>query len=137
MSSRGVPMQSVGPERSAAESKGVAISGVPGKGLRVSPGSPRRPRWLLAMTATGFLAMTATGFLAMTFVSATTLAQQPYPNKPLKLVMSFPAGGPTDILGRLLGQKLTESWGQNVVIDNRPGGGGVIGAMVALKSPAD
>ena len=51
--------------------------------------------------------------------------------------MSFPAGGPTDILGRLLGQKLTESWGQNVMIDNRPGGGGVIGAMAAVKSPAD
>lgn len=64
-------------------------------------------------------------------------AQQAYPTKPLKMIMSFPAGGPTDILGRLLGQKLTESWGQNVMIDNRPGGGGVIGAMLAVKSPAD
>lgn len=64
-------------------------------------------------------------------------AQQTYPAKPLKMIMSFPAGGPTDILGRLLGQKLTESWGQNVVIDNRPGGGGVIGALLAVKSPPD
>jgi tripartite-type tricarboxylate transporter receptor subunit TctC len=60
-----------------------------------------------------------------------------YPAKPLKMVMPFPAGGPTDILGRLLGQKLTEAWGQNVVIDNRPGGGGMIGAALAAKSPPD
>ena len=73
----------------------------------------------------------------MTLLSPTAFAQQPYPTKPLKLIMSFPAGGPTDILGRLLGQKLTESWGQNVVIDNRPGGGGVIGAQLFVKSPAD
>jgi tripartite-type tricarboxylate transporter receptor subunit TctC len=67
-------------------------------------------------------------------------AQNPaagYPAKPIKIVMPFPAGGPTDILGRLLGQKLTEAWGQNVVIDNRPGGGGMIGGALAAKSPAD
>jgi tripartite-type tricarboxylate transporter receptor subunit TctC len=60
-----------------------------------------------------------------------------YPSKPLKIVMPFPAGGPTDILGRLLGQKLTEAWGQNVVIDNRPGGAGMIGSVVAARSPPD
>jgi tripartite-type tricarboxylate transporter receptor subunit TctC len=60
-----------------------------------------------------------------------------YPAKPIKMVMPFPAGGPTDILGRLLGQKLTEAWGQNIVIDNRPGGGGMIGGALAAKSPAD
>lgn len=69
--------------------------------------------------------------------TCTAVAQQPYPTKPLKIIMSFPAGGPTDILGRLLGAKLTESWGQNVLIDNRPGGGGMIGANLAAKSPAD
>ena len=51
--------------------------------------------------------------------------------------MPFPAGGPTDIVGRLIGQKLTESWGQNVIIDNRPGGGGLIGGTLAAKSPPD
>ena len=60
-----------------------------------------------------------------------------YPAKPIKIVMPFPAGGPTDILRRLLGQKLTEAWGQNVVIDNRPGGGGMIGGALAARSPAD
>ena len=70
--------------------------------------------------------------------ASSALAQQAvYPSKPLKMIMSFPAGGPTDILGRLLGQKLTDAWGQNVVIDNRPGGGGLIGANLAAKSPPD
>jgi tripartite-type tricarboxylate transporter receptor subunit TctC len=64
-------------------------------------------------------------------------AQQPYPSKPIRMVMSFPAGGPTDIIGRLIGQKLTEGWGQNVIIDNRPGGGGMIGATLAAKAPPD
>ena len=63
--------------------------------------------------------------------------QPPYPSKPLKLILSFPAGGPTDILARIIGQKLTEAWGQNVVIDNRPGGGGMIGANLAVRSPPD
>lgn len=51
--------------------------------------------------------------------------------------MPYPGGGPTDILGRLIGQKLTEAWGQNVVIDNRPGGAGMIGGALAAKSPPD
>jgi tripartite-type tricarboxylate transporter receptor subunit TctC len=60
-----------------------------------------------------------------------------YPSKALKMIIPFPAGGPTDIVGRLIGQKLAESWGQSVVIDNRPGGGGLIGAQLAVKSPPD
>jgi tripartite-type tricarboxylate transporter receptor subunit TctC len=63
--------------------------------------------------------------------------QAAYPLKPLKMIMSFPAGGPTDILGRIVGQKLTEGWGQNVIIDNRPGGAGMIGANLAAKAPPD
>jgi tripartite-type tricarboxylate transporter receptor subunit TctC len=51
--------------------------------------------------------------------------------------MPFPAGGPTDILGRLIAQKLTEVWGQNVLVDNRAGGGGMIAGVLAAKSPAD
>ena len=74
---------------------------------------------------------------ACSVFASSTPAQQPYPSKPIKMIMSFPAGGPTDILGRLLGARLTEAWGQNVVIDNRPGGGGMIGANLAAKSPAD
>lgn len=60
-----------------------------------------------------------------------------YPTRPVKMIMPFPAGGPTDILGRLLAQRLVESWGQNVIIDNRAGGAGQIGAVLAAKAPPD
>ena len=62
---------------------------------------------------------------------------QAYPARPLKLILPFPAGGPTDIVARSLGQGLGEALGHNVVIDNRPGGGGLIGATLAAKSAAD
>jgi tripartite-type tricarboxylate transporter receptor subunit TctC len=64
-------------------------------------------------------------------------AAQAYPVKSVKMIIPFPAGGPTDILGRLVGQKLSEAWSQTVVIDNRPGGGGVIAGQIAAKSPPD
>ena len=69
--------------------------------------------------------------------TASTSAGQAYPTKALKMIVPFPAGGPTDIVARLLGQKFGEAWGQQVVIDNRPGGGGVIAGQLAAKSPAD
>lgn len=62
---------------------------------------------------------------------------QPYPSKPIRVVIPFPAGGTTDILARAIGQKLTEEWKQQVIIDNRPGGGANIGAEIAVKSPPD
>ena len=64
-------------------------------------------------------------------------AQAPYPNKPVRLVVPFPAGGTTDILARAVAQKLTETMGQTVVIDNRPGAAGNIGAELVAKSPPD
>jgi tripartite-type tricarboxylate transporter receptor subunit TctC len=60
-----------------------------------------------------------------------------YPSKPIRIVAPFPPGGPADILSRTIGQKLSQSWGQPVVIDNRPGAGGNIGADVAAKSAPD
>ncbi|MGB4117669.1 MAG: tripartite tricarboxylate transporter substrate binding protein [Polaromonas sp.] len=62
---------------------------------------------------------------------------QAYPAKPIRLIVPFPAGGATDILARALSQKLGEKIGQTVVVENRPGAGGTIGADVAAKSVAD
>lgn len=62
---------------------------------------------------------------------------QAWPAKPVRLVIPFPAGGATDILGRLLAQKLGAALGQQVVIDNKPGAGGTIGADLVAKAPAD
>jgi len=64
-------------------------------------------------------------------------AQAPFPSKPIRIVVPFPAGGTTDILARAVAQKLTETMGQTVVVDNRPGAGGNIGAELVAKSPPD
>ncbi|RZA29237.1 MAG: tripartite tricarboxylate transporter substrate binding protein, partial [Proteobacteria bacterium] len=60
-----------------------------------------------------------------------------YPRKPIRLIVPFTVGGSTDILGRAIGQQLTQAWGQAVVVDNVPGAGGSIGADKVAKAPAD
>jgi tripartite-type tricarboxylate transporter receptor subunit TctC len=62
---------------------------------------------------------------------------QPYPAKPIRLIVPYPPGGGTDIVGRIVAQKLSESLGQQVVVDNRGGATGSIGAELASKSPPD
>jgi len=73
---------------------------------------------------------------ALSIAPAPILAQE-YPVKPVRLVVPFTPGGSTDILGRLVAQKLTESLGRQVLVDNRPGAGGTIGVEIVAKSPAD
>src|SRR5499427_9104623 len=73
---------------------------------------------------------------ALVAVAACASAQN-YPNKPIRLVVPFPAAGTTDILAREVGQRLSVTLGQPVVIDNRPGAGGNIGADVVAKSAPD
>ncbi|WP_354685136.1 tripartite tricarboxylate transporter substrate binding protein [Cupriavidus necator] len=64
-------------------------------------------------------------------------AQQPYPNKPIRLIVPYPAGGGTDTVGRLVGQRLAESLGQPVVVENKPGASGMLGNDLVAKAPAD
>ena len=71
------------------------------------------------------------------FVAATSAWSQAYPTKPVRIVVPFTAGSATDILARTVGQKLSEQWGQPVVIDNRPGAGGTIGAAIVAKALGD
>ncbi len=80
------------------------------------------------------------GLCLVAFAISTTpsgASAQSYPDRAVRLLIAFPAGGTIDTLGRILAQKLTEMWGQNVVVENRPGGGGNIGAAAAAKSPPD
>ncbi len=75
---------------------------------------------------------------AAVFASATGAAlAQSYPNKPIRFIVPYTAGGASDILARAIGQKLTESWGQQVVVDNRGGGGAIIGTELAAKAAPD
>jgi len=62
---------------------------------------------------------------------------QPYPNKPVRIIVPFGAGGPADIYARYLGQRLQEPLGQSFVVDDRPGAGSIIGTDMVAKSPAD
>ncbi len=70
-------------------------------------------------------------------LAAAGASAQAYPAKPIRLVVPFPAGGATDLLARNVGQKLTEAWGQQVIVDNRPGVGGNIGAELVAKAAPD
>jgi len=64
-------------------------------------------------------------------------AQEPYPARRLEIVVPFPSGGTADFLARIIGQKLSEAWKQQVIIVNKPGGGGSIGADYLMQAPAD
>jgi len=68
---------------------------------------------------------------------ATQAPAQPYPAKPVRVVVPFPPGGPTDVVARGIAQKMTEGLGQTVVIENRGGAGGALGTELVAKSPAD
>ncbi len=74
---------------------------------------------------------------AMCCLLAASVQAQPYPSKPVRVVVPYPPGGPTDIVARVLFQQVAESTGQQFVIDNRAGAGGNIGAEHVAKSPAD
>jgi len=71
------------------------------------------------------------------WLSIPALAQEPYPSRPVKLVVPFTAGGPLDVMARLVGQKLAEQWGKPVVIENQVGGSGSIGAGAVARAAPD
>ena len=75
--------------------------------------------------------------LATVFASSAIAANAEYPSAPVRFIVAFPAGGGLDMTARLLAQKLSERWGKPVVVDNRPGASGIIGAEAAARAPAD
>lgn len=77
------------------------------------------------------------GVMLLTCLGAGLAPAQNYPVKPIRIIVPFSAGGPNDILARAVGRKLSENLGQQVIADNRPGGGTVIGTEIAARSPAD
>ena len=87
---------------------------------------PRRQLMVILLTCLASLA-----------ISAGPAVAQTYPQKPIRLIVPFPAGGIADVFGRIIGAKLSEAWGQSVLVENRPGAGGNIGADLVAKAPAD
>jgi len=85
----------------------------------------RRRRFLKAAAASGFA------------VPAIVRAETGYPDKPIRMVIPFAAGGTTDLLARAVGQHFTQAWAQTVVSDNRPGANGVIATEIVAKAPGD
>jgi tripartite-type tricarboxylate transporter receptor subunit TctC len=79
------------------------------------------------------LALAAAAFLG----TGSALAADAWPAKPVHIVVAFTAGGPTDVVARLIGQKLSDKWHQPVIVDNKPGAAGVIGSEFVAKAPAD
>ena len=86
----------------------------------------RRVRWLLLILVAAALASLAP-----------LAGAQQYPSRPVRFIVPFPAGGPTDVVARLVAYKLTEAWGQQVVVDNRGGAGGNIGMGIAANASPD
>jgi len=85
----------------------------------------------LAVTATFAQSTTAAG------PATSTGSAQGYPTKPVRMIVHFPPGGPTDIVARAVAQKLTDAWGQQFVIDNRPSAGGIIGVELVARAVPD
>ena len=75
--------------------------------------------------------------MAGALLASSAAAAQNFPTKPVRIIVPFSAGGATDIVTRVVAQKLTDIWGQTIVVDNRAGAGGNIGADLAAKSPPD
>lgn len=75
--------------------------------------------------------------LAAATVWSSTASAQAYPSKPIRMVVHFPPGGPTDLVARMLGQKMTDTWGQQVIVENRPGAGGIVGVETVVRAPPD
>ena len=95
--------------------------------------SPLRPRlfWPVA-----FAAVVTVG-VAGAALPALAQTQQKFPSKPIRLVVAFTVGGSTDTIARMIGQKMSESWGQSVVVDNRGGAGGTLAASAVAKAAPD
>ena len=101
----------------------------PGQASHFHHGEPRIAR-------RGFL-RACTALTAAQLLTATSWGQSGYPSRPVRMLIPFAAGGATDVVGRVLAQRLTSEWGQSVFVENRGGAGGVIGTAAAAQSAPD
>lgn len=103
--------------------------------MAITEGSKGRAQVHLALARNG-LTLVGTFVAVLTLAPAPSMAQD-YPNKPVRIVVSFAAGGPTDTVARVMGAKMGEILGQQFLVENKAGAGGNLGADMVAKSPAD
>lgn len=96
-----------------------------------------KPLLLAVPLALWMKASFAVSVLALSFAAATVATAQPYPTRPVTIVVPFPAGGPTDVLGRIMGDRMRKSLGQPVLVENTTGAGGTIGTSRVVKAAPD
>jgi tripartite-type tricarboxylate transporter receptor subunit TctC len=89
------------------------------------------------ITQSGRRALLGALALSTFAIALPALAQSAWPNKPVKIVVPFAAGGTTDILARAIAPELSKAFGQQFIVDNRGGAGGNVGADIVAKSPGD
>ena len=89
------------------------------------------------MTRSSLIAIAVVALIASVAAVPDARAQQSYPNKPIRMLTPFSAGGGSDILARLIGPQITEAWGQQVIVENRPGAAGNLGAGLVVNAPPD
>ena len=75
--------------------------------------------------------------VTLAFACAATAFAQPFPSKPVRIIVAFPPGGATDIVARTMAPKLSDAWGQQVIVDNRAGASGLVGTELAAKAAPD
>src|SRR3954469_2733063 len=108
-----------------------------GSAGRIAPNEQEARREGAMTSASRLLAPLVLAMLAGDIAAAAEDTSATFPNRPIRIIVPFPAGGPSDIVARLIGQKMSEDWGQPVVIDNRPGGNTIIAAQAAAKAEPD
>jgi len=94
----------------------------------------------LGLRARGRAVCALLAALAAAALTATAVSAQPadkYPDRPIKILVPFAPGGSTDILARVIAQKMLENWGQQVIVETRPGAATVIGTTAAAQAPSD
>ena len=76
-------------------------------------------------------------FVALLLIAAASASAQPYPTRPVRIIVPYPPGSGTDIVARILGQRVGENWGQTIIVENRPGAGAIVGVDAVAKATPD